>query len=312
MSATEFRVAQQRMLERYRVTAQSRFIELAAIDGRAHMLVVGDGPTVLMINGLGTPAAMWAPLLAQIQGFRLCAIDLPGFGLTEGTMPTGHAYRPAAVRILCETLDRLELDQAAIIANSLGSLWTLWLALDAPDRLATMVHLGCPATILGTSAPLPMRLLSVPPLARIMMGLQPPSHRQVEQLSKMVHEYPLAPELADLLLATERLPGFEREFVDTLHTLVRLRGARPEIQLDANQLRRVRQPTQLIWGTDDPMGSTRIAREVAEAIPDAELHLIDGGHAPWLRQSKAIGALAKSFLGKHCTMSLVVDEASTS
>ena len=51
-----------------------------------------------------------------------------------------------------------------------------------------------------------MRLLSVPGLGRLMMKIQPPSERQVKHLSKMVNEYPLPPEIADLLLATERLP----------------------------------------------------------------------------------------------------------
>lgn len=175
----------------------------------------------------------------------------------------------------------------------------MWLALDAPGRVAAMVHVGCPATALGTSAPLPMRLLSWPLLGRLMMKLQPPSQKQVEQLSKMVHQYPLDPELADLLVATERLPGFEHTFLATLNTLVRLRGARPEMALAAGELGRIRQPTQIVWGNDDPMGSTDVARRVAEATPGAELHIVEGGHAPWLTQADRIGALATAFLSHH-------------
>lgn len=299
MAVDAFTTAQRRMLARHGVDAESRFLDIPSIAGRAQVLVVGDGPAVVMINGIGTPAAMWAPLMARLSGFRLYAVDLPGFGLTDSVRDLTRRYRAAAVQFLNETLDRLGLDRAAFVANSLGSRWAIWLALDAPERVSAMVHIGCPATVLGTSAPLPMRLLSVPPLARLLMKLQPPSHKQVEQLSKMVHQYPLDPELADLLVATERLPHFEHTFLATLNTLVRLRGARPGTALSAGELGRIRQPTQIVWGDDDPMGSTDVARRVAEAIPDAELHIVEGGHAPWLTQADRIGSLATAFLGEH-------------
>ncbi len=227
MPVNAFTAAQFRMLTRHNVDAESRFVEVPSIAGRAQVLVAGDGPPVVMLNGIGTPAAMWAPLMTELVDFKLYAVDLPGFGLTDTVRDLTRHYRATAVQFLCETLDKLGLDQAAFIANSLGSRWAIWMALDAPDRLSAMVHVGCPATALGTSAPLPMRLMSVPPLARLLMKLQPPSHRQVEQLAKIVHQYPLEPELANLLLATERLPGFEHTFLATLNTMVRLRVRAP-------------------------------------------------------------------------------------
>lgn len=300
MSLTEsFTAAQQRMLARYGIRAESRFIDAPAVNGRAQVLVVGEGPPVIMINGIGTPAAMWAPLMARLAGWRLYAVDLPGFGLTDTGHDLTRRYRATAVQFLCQTLDQLGLQRAPFVANSLGSTWVLWLALDAPDRVASMVHVGCPATILGTSAPLPMRLLAAPWLGPVMMKLQPPSLRQVEQLSKMVHQYPLVPELADLLVATESLPHFEPTFLATLRTMIHVRGARPEMALSAASLGSIRQPVQLVWGDDDPMGSTEIARRVAEALPDAELHIVHGGHAPWLTQADRIGSLASAFLERH-------------
>jgi pimeloyl-ACP methyl ester carboxylesterase len=85
-------------------------------------------------------------------------------------------------------LDQLQLDQPLFVANSMGSLWSLWLAIDRPSRVRAMTHIGCPAVILETSAPLPMRLLSVRPLGRIIMALSPPSRRQVERFASIVGE----------------------------------------------------------------------------------------------------------------------------
>jgi pimeloyl-ACP methyl ester carboxylesterase len=299
MSIEAFEQAQRRMLDRYGVSAESRFVEVALVQGRAHVLVSGHGPPVVMMNGIGTPAAMWAPLMARLRGFTLHAVDLPGYGLTDTTPQLTDSYRATAMAFIEQTLDQLDLQRAMFVSNSLGSLWTSWLALDRPERVSAMVHIGCPALILDTSAPIPMRMLSVPVLGKVLTSMQPPSPRQVEQLSKMVHQHPLVPELADLLLATERLTGFRSTFLRTLHTVLRLRGARPNMTLTGSQLAAINQPTQLIWGADDPMGSPSVGMRATEILPNSELHIVEGGHTPWLTAAETIGPIATSFLGKH-------------
>ncbi|MEN8041960.1 MAG: alpha/beta hydrolase [Actinomycetota bacterium] len=294
-----FAAAQSAVLDRYDVDADSHFVEIPAIGGRAHILTVGSGPSVVMVNGIGTPGAMWAPLMSQLDGFTLHAVDLPGYGLTDSTPRLADHYKATAISFLEQVVIGLGLDSAMFMSNSLGSLWATWLAIDRPDRVTAITHVGCPALVLGTSAPAPMRLMSVRPLAELMMKIEPPSPKQIERLSKMVHEYPLAPEIAELLLETERLPGFQPTFLSTLHTLVRLRGAHPDMAVAAEDLARVTQPVQLIWGRDDPFGSPSVGERVAGAIPDAELHVVDGGHTPWLTEASSIGSLAESFLMSH-------------
>lgn len=295
----DFIEAQRRMLDRYGVEAASRFVDVPSVEGQAHALVAGTGPAVVMLSGIGTPAAMWAPLMADLGGFRLFAVDLPGYGLTDTTRDFAEDLRRNAVRFLDEVLGGLGLTAPSFVASSLGSLWTLWLALDGPERVAAMVHVGCPAVVFDTSAPLPMRLLSAKPLGRLLTRLRPPSESQVEELSRMVKEHPLSPELADLLLATERLPGFRHTFLATLNALIRLRGNRPEMRLTAEQLERVGQPTLVFWGQDDPFGSVAVGERMVTVMPDAELHVVGGGHAPWLTQAERIGPVAVRFLGQH-------------
>lgn len=295
--ADAFAHAQERVLARYGVAAESRFVDAPSIGGRAHVLVSGEGPPVLMLDGIGTPGAMWAPLLAELRGLRHLVVDLPGFGLTTGSPRIARDLRAGMVRFLDEVCAGLGLERFAVVGNSLGSLVASWLALDRPERVTALVHVGCPALALGASAPLPMRLLSVRALGRLLTRLQPPSPRQVEDLSRMVGEHPLAPEVAELLLATERLPHFRDAFLATLHALVRLRGSRPETRLTADQLSRIAQPTLLYWGRDDPFGAPELGERVAAALPRAELHLVDGGHCPWLTQAAHIGPSAARFLG---------------
>lgn len=287
------------MLDRYGLVASSQFVDAPSIGGRAHALVAGDGPGVVLLGGLGTPAAMWAPLAARLDGVRLHLVDLPGHGLTAPAPRLADGLRDNAPRFLTEVLDGLGLDRPVVVGNSMGSLWASWLALDRPRRVAALVHVGCPALALGTSAPLSMRLLSSRPLGRLLTWLEPPSPRQVEQLSRVVKQHPLVPELVDLLVATERMPGFRDQLLSTLHRLVRLRGSRPALRLTAAELARIEQPALLVWGEDDPFGSPGVGAGMAAAMPAATLHVVRGGHAPWLTEAEAIGHLIAPFIHRH-------------
>jgi len=291
-----FSKAQAAVLNRYDLAAEERWIEAPIVEGQAHVLVTGEGPPVVMLTGIGIPAAMWAPLMARLDGVTQYAVDLPGYGLTDTTPTFANDLRTDAVEFLTEVLDSLGLDQPVVVANSLGSLWASWLAIDHPDRVAALAHIGCPAIVFDTSAPLPMRLLAARPLGRLMMKLQPPSERQVDQLAKMVNEHPLPPEIARLILTTERLSHFDDTFLATLYRLLRLRGNRPDLALTADHLARIQAPTLLVFANDDPMGSTPVGQRMADAMADAELHIVDGGHAPWLHQADQIAPLLTSFL----------------
>jgi len=291
-----FKEAQGRILNRYGVVAHSRYVDVPSIGGHAHVLVAGEGPNVAMINGLGLPGAMWAPLMGQLDGFRLHVVDMPGFGLTDTAERFSEHLRDSATRFLVETLDGLALESPPFIASSLGSLWTFWLSMERPDRVPAMVHVACPALALGSSAPFPLRLLSVGPLGRILTRLQPPSEKQIEQQSRMLNEHPFTPELTDLLVAAECLPDYRDMFLSMLNSLVRLRGARPEVKLTAEQLARIGQPALLFWGREDPFGPPEIGERMTEIMPDAELRVVEGGHMPWLKQSERIAPEAARFL----------------
>jgi pimeloyl-ACP methyl ester carboxylesterase len=295
----EFEGAQARTLHHHGIEVERRSVRVPTLEGNAHVLLAGRGAPVVMINGIGTPGAMWAPLMAHLPGHGLHVIDLPGYGLTDPPPDGPTDLRSHAVGFLESVLDGLGLVRPAFVGNSLGSLFALWLAIDRPERVGPMAHIGCPALAPGTSAPLPMRALSVRGLGRILMRLQPPSPGQVEQLSKMVHQHPLPPEIAAVILATERMPGFERTFRSNLRALLRLRGSRPRTALTEPQLGAVTQPSLLIFGRSDPMGSERAGRRMARALPDAELQLTEGGHVPWLDDPVRIAGWIDRFLDRH-------------
>src|SRR5258708_19627400 len=101
----------------------------------------------------------------------MIALDRPGCGLSDGfDYSSVDDIRGHAVTFLGAVLDALGLDRARIVANSMGGLWSLWLALDRPERVSSLALLGCPALAAVTSAPAALRIISP-------LGLGPAPHR---------------------------------------------------------------------------------------------------------------------------------------
>lgn len=299
-AAEAFVAAQRRILDRYGVPATTRFVDVPSIDGRAQLIEAGDGPPLVMVIGGTIPAALWAPLMARLPGYRLHAVDLPGFGLTNAVRYQPATYRATAVAFLDEVLDAIDLVQAPFVTNSTGSLWTDWLSIERPERVKLQVQIGCPAHILGTTAPLPMRLMSVPPIGRLLMRLLPPSEAQVERVGRSVGEDLSAlPEIRDALLACERLPAYADSFVGLMHTHMRFGRARREVAMHEPELRQLDHPIAMVWGESDPFGSVAVARRAVSLLPAAELHVVPGGHGAWFRHADVVGELTLRFLRKH-------------
>lgn len=266
--------------------------------GSARALVAGEGSDVVLLPGGSMPAAGWAPLMAELDGFRLHALELPGFcGPSDMRRLRPDTIRKQAVRYIGESLDALEVYHAAFVANSMGALWTFWFALDLPQRVNSIITMGCPALLPGTSAPFPMRLMSVPLVGRLMMRLSPPSAKQVDTaLAGAGLDLSTHPEIRDLVVELERLPHFPEAWLNLMQTALRPTGPRRAVALSDDQLALIHQPVQLLWGEGDPFGSMAAGERAARILPDAEFHVVPGGHAPWLHPGGEAARMATAFL----------------
>ena len=300
MSTETYTKAHDRFLTRCGVEAESRFVHVPAVNGRAHVLVSGEGPPVMMVIGGGPPPALWAPLMAQLTGFTLYVVDPPGLGLTDPVRYTTDTLRATAVDFLDQTVNGLGLHHPLFVAQSMGGLWTTWLALDRPERVPAIAYIGCPAFMLGTSAPFLLRVGSIPPISRLLQRLDPPSERQIERFITLAGEdFTARPELKALWLEFERLPQSGTSLFELIHAGVRLRGPRPEVALTRDQLARVTQPVTMIWGDHDPFGPASIGEHASQIMPNAELHIVPGGHAPWVNEPERVAHLVAPFLRQH-------------
>jgi 2-hydroxy-6-oxonona-2,4-dienedioate hydrolase len=244
----------------------------------------------------------WAALMARLPDFRCITLDRPGGGLSDGVDFVREDVRKLAVDVLEAVLDAAGVGQASFVANSMGGWWTFQLAMRAPARVARMMMIGCPAVMLNTTAPLPMRLISVPGLGRGLVKLMAPaSAAKARDLPRFLGH---PAEVGERWSETEaeaayrfgNLPNAQRSWLTLLRRFLRPWGPNRHMRISAGELRSISQPTLFVWGKDDPFGSPDAGRAAAELMPQARLEVVGLGHLPWWDEPDACARLVREFV----------------
>jgi pimeloyl-ACP methyl ester carboxylesterase len=245
--------------------------------------------------------------MAELPGLRLIAPDRPGCGLADGFNYRGVDLRAHAVAYLEQLLNELGLERVALLGNSMGGLWAFWLALDRPERVSGIIQVGYPALILGTGAPLGLRLLSIPGLNRLLIRIAQPGSESgfVKSMTVLGEQQALPvmhPEFKRLMMANALLPGYEQGWLTLVENVCHLwgSGSRWRYSLSETDLQHISQPTLFVWGNLDTHGSLDVARRAAAAFQESRLvELEPAGHLPWLDDPRGCASPILEFMGGH-------------
>jgi len=280
-----FKIAQQQLLNRYAVSAQSRFIKLRNPALTAHALEAGRGEPVLMLHGGGNFSCQFAPLIAALQqDVQVFALDRPGCGLTDKVDYRDIVLRQHAIDVVTSVLDELALPRAHIVGHSMGGWWALVFALAKPERVNKLVLVGEPAWSGPTAHPPPPAATN-PTLQSVRAGY---SARLVTDMRRVPEE------MFEASLAANRLPGaalswdtlitkFLADRVGTYHLRPELKNLKPE--------------TRFIWGNEDKFGPPSLGQEMAAMTPRARCEVLsDAGHLIWVDQPERCAQLIRGFL----------------
>jgi pimeloyl-ACP methyl ester carboxylesterase len=130
---------------------------------RTRIDVQGEGPALLLVNGIWGELAAWRPLLPFVAGFRTITFDAPGIGDTE--IPPYPMSLPALGRFTLGVLDAVGVGRAHVLGMSFGGLVAQQMATIAPNRVDRLVlvstmsgllHMpGQPGALLRLLNPLP-------------------------------------------------------------------------------------------------------------------------------------------------------------
>jgi pimeloyl-ACP methyl ester carboxylesterase len=299
--------AEKRCFDYYGLDVKEHFVEIPGV-GESHVrlrvLDVGAGEPILMVPGGAGEAVMFAPIMAQMKGRRFVVVNRPGAGLSDYVDQRRVDFRRFAVTVLTSVMDSFGLDSAPVIGNSMGGLWGFWLALDRPTRVTKLAQLGYPALILENSPPIFMRLISLPVLGNLLGTVMVPksADKIAEGLKKRMGSRPeqiaaIPRAFEEAMYRIAALPNYKETWVSLIQACMTLRGARPHIGL-AEELRKVQQPTLLVWGDNDPFGGLDVAREAVKVLPDARLHAMRSGHLPFVDEPAECAGAVLDFLSE--------------
>jgi pimeloyl-ACP methyl ester carboxylesterase len=262
------------------------------------------GPPVVLIHGTGSPGAFFLPLVAQLAKLNLYVVDRPGFGLSDPVPATGDPQQ-GAVGWVGRLLDALELPAAILVGHSMGALWSLRFALAYPERVTGLAMMGTP-TLPGTRAPLPFRMMGTPGI-RSVLARQRETPKSFRAFAKMVGEADTVaghPDLVDLMVAVGNDPIARQALHDEISAvispwaLVSRTGFRRTVMVTEAELGGLAIPSLLVWGVGDPLAGSDVAERLHELMPDCELCVVQGGHAPWLGQAEAIAATLQAWVNR--------------
>ncbi len=299
---TAFEAAERRLFDACAMQIVSRRVRLADPPLAVRVLEAGDGPPLLLVHGSGMSASTWAPLLPYLETHRLIAFDLPGFGLSDAFDYVGRSLREHAVAQLTSLLDALDLERVPVVGTSLGGMWGLCLAVEAPERISALASLGVPAVALpGMRGDPFFTALSTPGVRQVVARIGSPSvtvsRRSLARGAIGSRAAELAPDgFFDVVHEGMRQPGFRTAMLSHMWLAMRLGRPRPENFFSDVELQRIAAPVLMIWGDDDPYGGPEIGRRAAALIPDAHLEVMPGRHAPFLDDPQRCGAFIDQLL----------------
>ena len=290
-----------RLLEASPVTG--RHVELAS-GRRAHVIEAGAGDPLVMLHTGGTSSLLFLPLIERLTGLRVIAVDRPGFGLSDPVDFTRHGFRSDVVTWTSHLLDALGLEHTALLGSSMGGAWSLWYAMEHPERVRRLVLAGAVPMAPGARMPTALRmmfgLMITPGVGPLVSRMLEPSPTSVVKMMSFFGEGESVldhPEQIDAQVVLGKDPVVAQANVAEMRAVGSMSGSlRREFVLQPEELARLRVPTLIVWGEHDPIGDPTVARALADAIPGARLELLPTAHMPWFAEPDRTAELVASFV----------------
>jgi 4,5:9,10-diseco-3-hydroxy-5,9,17-trioxoandrosta-1(10),2-diene-4-oate hydrolase len=271
----------------------SRYLEG---DYRLHYHEAGDGPALVLLHGSGPGVSGWSnfrgnfPVLAE--RFRTVLLDMPGFGLSERP-DLDRAYPRLAADAVLVVLDKLGIERAHLLGNSMGGYVALEFALAHPDRIGRLVLMGPGGLAVNVLGPDPSE--GGRRLADFMMAPSRPA--MVAWVDTMVANKSVVDDaLIDERLANAQAPGALESAMAIFSSL----GQHPEPVPLWARVKAIKASTLITWGRDDRMLPVEGALLGFRQLPNAELHIFSKcGHWAQIERKAEFERLVIEFLTRE-------------
>ena len=258
--------------------------------------MVGSGPAVLLIHGIGDSSDTWLKVISRLAArHTVIAPDLLGHG--ESSKPRADYAISSYACGMRDLLSVLDIDRVSVVGHSLGGGIAMQFAYQFPERCERLALIGsgglgpeihpllraaaAPGAELGlslaTSVPARMGIRLIAPLLRCGMRLGPDFRYVLERYGS------LRPRTA------------RQAFLRTLRAGVDVYG-QIITMLDRCYLAEG-MPTLIIWGRRDRVIPVEHANRAHEVMPSSKLVIFDkAGHFPHHDEPGRFASVIEDFL----------------
>jgi len=254
----------------------------------------GNGrANVLLVHGLGGSTFSWrytAPALED-EGYRVIAVDLPGFGLSERAGGLDHSSTARAERLWFFLEDSYPGEDWHLVGHSMGGATVTDMALQKPQNVVSLILVA--GALAEFEPTLFDSLLQYPPVSRWVRLLAPEfflSENRIENaLENSYGRKPTAEEFAGYYkpLTVEGTDAVLADLVKTAPTPLLHRVEELEL------------PVLCIWGEDDAVVPLERGERLNRMIPGSELAVMEGeGHCPMETLPDEFNSLMLNFLNR--------------
>ncbi|MCE9659046.1 MAG: alpha/beta hydrolase [Burkholderiales bacterium] len=244
---------------------------------RLHVLRQGQGPTLLLLHGIGSSATAWRGQMGILgDRFTCLAPDLPGYGESP------DASAPGLDAIVADVADVLDGQPAHVLGVSFGALTALALARQRPELVMSLVLSD--ATLGRGHLPLEERQRWLRHREGLANDL---AVRSVERAGEIAGRGASAAVIQEIALHMRR--ARPAGYLGVAHAIAET-DARP-------WLASIRQPTLLLCGEDDRVTGMDVSQTLLDQLAAARLLVIAGaGHAPHIEQPDRFAQAVCEFL----------------
>ena len=251
--------------------SSTRYLDIGGTHLRVRETGSKSAPAIILLHGFGSSLETWQSWADSLsKSYRVVRLDLPGCGISDPDN-TGDYSDVRSLAILRGLMERLSIDSAVIIGNSMGGRIAWRFAATYPEKVAKLVLISpdgfaSPGFSYGKSARIPATLTLMKyflPRAFIRPNLAAAYADPAKLSDATVDRY------YELLLAT----GNRAAMIDRMQQTV-LADPIPLLQ-------QIRTPTLLLWGEKDRLIPFANSADYLRALPNARLvSFPDLGHVP--------------------------------
>lgn len=279
-----------------RATLEARYLraptDLVEIGGvRLHVRDTGprDAPALVLLHGLGSSLHTFEPWARALEGeYRVIRFDLSGSGLS-GPDPTGTYTDARSMEVLRALLDRLGVDRATLIGNSIGGRLAWTFAAAHPERVDRLVLISpdgfaSPGFDYG-------RAPAIPAFLSLIRYALPSALLRPNIAAAYGNPDALTDETLERYHALLLAPGNRDALIERMRQTI-LADPRPV-------LREIDIPVLLLWGEKDGLIPIANADDYLRALPNGRLVALPGlGHVPHEEAPEASLVPVRAFLSE--------------